>query len=198
MENLTTIYEKKFKKSTAKSYPFFQQRPVHPYQVIGSFFNAGDVVGYLEISRRLFASATSERLLKKELHSMMYDHKLFSELLNATWIIYKTKVKCSAMPLQKDVFVVSGGHLDISIIKKFLMEDEMNNPYLGFFHCYKDFELAAYHRNLYYWFFFSLTDKDFLVKDKETRKIYKNLCKMIICSWLIYENELLERDNNGK
>lgn len=191
MKNLKLIYQQKFEKAKIKSYPFLHPKRINPYEVFGDFFDAGDIESHLAELKELYDKATSKKFLKKQPHSIMYDYKLFSEILNATWIVCKTKVKSRDIPFRMQELVMPGGVLTDCTLQRYLMEDEIKNPYLGFFHCYNDFALATYHRNLHIWFFFGMSKKDFLGKDKETKKTYKNLCRIIICTWPIYENELL-------
>ncbi|WP_293299178.1 hypothetical protein [Pedobacter sp. UBA4863] len=196
MKNLKRIYEEKFKQAVLKSDPFDLEKIVHPYQILVSFFDAGNIQSHLIVLKELYKNATRKGSLKKEPHSIMYNHKLFSELLNATWVIYKTKVKRKDIPFHMADVVMPGGALSNCTLQKYLMDDEISNPYLGFYHCYKDFSLSCYQRNLYHWFWFASSTKDFLGKDKDTKKIYRNFYKILICSWSIYKMELLNENKS--
>jgi len=111
MKDLTPIYRNGFKKSIIKSYLFFQKRLTHPYNVLSESFNAGSIAGHLKIVKQLFNNTTIEICIAKGPNSMIHGHQLFSMLLNAIWLIEKTKVKYIAMPFQIELVVISVGNL---------------------------------------------------------------------------------------
>ncbi len=186
--NIAVLFAAKYKKAKLKSVPF--DCYIDPYMVFSDFFGVSNIKGHLLEFKKIYRSAASLRCVKATPASVIYDRELFSNLLNAAWVINQTGIRFSQINGKEHYKGLSGGELSGKKINCYLTDAEINDPYLGIKKVFNDNTLQKCHAALNEWLKMALCKNEFEEDYKGRRKLYKGIVKVLICCWLIYEREI--------
>ncbi|WP_293299180.1 hypothetical protein [Pedobacter sp. UBA4863] len=191
--NLMLRYATAYKKARVKTLIFDNYED--PFMVFRDFFSSSDIENHLAMLKRMYKHASVNRRFKKHPADIVLYYEIFTNLLNATWIIFKTNIRFKDLEAkEKYLGIGTGGELSNESLTKYLAEGEIEDAYRGFYNAFAHISLTEYHRRLNNWYKLSLCGDDHDDEDKLGRKIYKMLKKLMVCSWLIYEREILQSE----
>lgn len=188
--DLSARFVAKYKEAKLKTLIFEDRND--PYLIFGDFFSASGIGGHLRVLKKFFKYAVNIRSFKKHPADVVMYYETFCKILNAAWVIDETSVRFADLTSKETyVGIKTGGVLPDGILQKCLVEREISDPYFGIANVFKHAPLEQYHFRLNDWFKLSLCNDESIAEDKKTRQVYKNIVKILICSWLIYEKEVL-------
>ncbi|MCJ0742144.1 hypothetical protein [Pedobacter montanisoli] len=188
MENLQSVYKGYFKKALQKN-PIYGES-TNPYEIISNFFDAASIEDHLLLLRRIYKNAISLKSFNRDIADVLYRYKLISQLLNATWVVYKTDVKFSKSIGLSGKHKLKGKVLSDTKLAAYLKPDEIVDPYLVFEILYKELSLYKLQDQLYEMLNLSLCSNEHAEEQVKIKKVYKSLVKVLICCWLIFKNEI--------
>lgn len=185
---LTFLYRSKYKKAKLATLIFGDY--LDPYMVFSDFFSASDIKGHLAELKKMYRCAISLRRIKSSPANAIYDRELFSNVLNAAWVIDQTGIRFFQVANKEHYAGMSGGKLNDQKITHYLTDVEIKDPYLGIKNVFKKATLNECQAALYEWLKLAFCKCEF-DEDVKGGKRYKYIVKTLICCWLIYEKEIL-------
>jgi len=184
---LMSLYRSKYKKAKLATLIFGDYSD--PYLVFSDFFSVSDIKGHLMELKKMYRCAMSLRSIKSSPANAIYDRELFSNVLNAAWVIDQTGIRFFQVGNQQHYTGMSGGGLNNQKITRHLTDIEINDPYLAIKNVFKKVTLDECQAALYEWLKLAFCKSEF-DEDFKGRKRYKYIVKILICCWWIYEKEI--------
>lgn len=170
----------------------------NPYKAIQLFFDADHLSGHLEV-----LSYWQKLVVRPEYYNrqncptnLLYMYKVTSKLIEAAYILRKTKGKSVAGKMgelsEDDYFANESSKW--RAFPKNLGRKELLNPYRVFRKFFKAYSLEEYREHLYDWLSDGLSPYPaYDVHATHLITVYENLQKLFEAAWIIHEREIASR-----
>ena len=174
---------------------YIYDRIENPMEMLNAFFDYQDLQSHLKKLAQWHEVVISGGYFEiNTQNNPLYDHKMICNLVNAMYLL--CEIGNEQVNLIKNFSekeqerYLNHECLNFDIYVKHLNTSEMIDPFIGLEKVFERFTLQSYHEQLYEWLNVGLSPNVMIEDSILADTLFKNLCILIECSWLIYQRNL--------